>query len=390
MTAMTAIPADLADPLGLAQALIRCPSVTPADAGALDQLQAALEGLGFACRRLPFGAAEGRPVIDNLYARRGSGAPHVCFAGHTDVVPPGQGWRHDPFAATVEDGVLYGRGAADMKGAIASFVAAVAALLAEGEPSGSISLLITGDEEARALDGTVRMLDSLAAWGEHIDFCVVGEPTCPQTLGDMIKIGRRGSLNARLRVRGTQGHSAYPHLADNPLPRLVAMLAAITDGPLDQGNAHFQPSTLALTSIDVGNPATNVIPAEGRAAFNIRFNDQWDGAGLEQWLRRRFDAVGGAYDLEIEVSGDSFLTPPGPLSAALVAAITAETGLVPELSTSGGTSDARFIKTVCAVSEFGLVGKTIHKAEECVAVDDLRRLARIYRRVLATLLAGAA
>jgi len=377
---------DLGQPLELTQALLRCPSVTPADAGALDVLQAALEQLSFTCTRLPFGADTGRPVIDNLYARRGTAAPNLCFAGHTDVVPPGQGWTVEPFGGEVIGDHVYGRGASDMKGAIACFVAAVARLLAESEPKGSISLLITGDEEARALDGTVRVLEALAERGEKIDLCIVGEPTSPRILGEMIKIGRRGSLNARLRVLGAQGHTAYPHLADNPLPRLLAMLTAITEKPIDEGSEHFQASTLALTTIDVGNPATNVIPAEARAGLNIRFNDLHSGKSLEDWLRAKFDAVGGAYELEIEVSGESFLTPPGPLSEALAEAIRSECDREPELSTSGGTSDARFIKNYCPVAEFGLVGQSMHKADERTALADLESLTRIYGRVLRKLL----
>jgi len=377
----------LAEPLALAQALIRRASVTPADDGALDVLQDALESLGFHCLRLPFGGDAGRPVIENLYARRGNASPNFCFAGHTDVVPPGQGWTVEPFGGDVVGDYLFGRGATDMKGAVACFVAAVAGLLQDGEPNGSISLLITGDEEARALDGTVRVLEALKARGEQIDLCLVGEPTNPRVLGEMIKIGRRGSLNGRLRVLGAQGHTAYPHLADNPLPRLLAMLTAITAEPLDQGTPHFQPSTLALTTVDVGNPATNVIPAEARAGFNIRFNDLHSGKSLESWLRAKFDEVGGAYELEVEVSGESFLTPPGPLSDALSRAIQAECGREPELSTSGGTSDARFIKNYCPVAEFGLVGQSMHKADEKAALADLTTLTRIYGRVLREILA---
>jgi succinyl-diaminopimelate desuccinylase len=371
------------DPLPLAQALIQKPSVTPDDAGAIGVLEAALTALGFVCTRLSFGTDAGRPKIENLYARLGTSGRNLCFAGHTDVVPVGGGWTVDPFAGLVQDGQLWGRGAADMKGAIACFVAAVARAKAENALRGSVSLLITGDEEGRALDGTKRVLESLAAKGEKLDACIVGEPTCAAALGDMVKIGRRGSLTARLKVFGTQGHTAYPHLADNPIPRLMKMLRAITSAPLDSGSAHFDPSTLALTTIDVGNPASNVIPAEARAAFNIRFNDHHSGISLEAWLRRTLDGVGGAYELEVEVSGESFFTAPGPLSEALVRAIKAETGREAELSTTGGTSDARFIKAHCPVAEFGLVGRTMHKSDERVALADLETLTRIYRRVLA-------
>ena len=373
---------ELLNPLPLAQALIRRPSVTPDDAGAMSVLETALEELGFACTRLTFGAEAGRPPIENLYAKLGNKGPNFCFAGHTDVVPVGQGWTVEPFQGDVIDGALYGRGAADMKGAIACFTAAVARLLKQGRPSGSISLLITGDEEGRGLDGTQAVLRFLAAQGEELDLCLVGEPTNPLQMGEMIKVGRRGSLNATLTVLGTQGHTAYPHLADNPLPRLVAMLAAITNEPLDQGSEHFQPSTLALTSIDVGNPATNVIPAEGKARLNIRFNDLHRGADLEAWLRKKCESVGGPYELDVEISGESFLTPPGQLSDMLVRAIESVTGRTPELSTTGGTSDARFLKNACPVAEFGLVGQSMHKADERVRVADLESLTEIYLAVL--------
>ena len=373
---------ELLNPLPLAQALIRRPSVTPDDAGAMSVLETALEELGYACTRLTFGAEAGRPPIENLYAKLGSKGPNFCFAGHTDVVPVGQGWTVEPFQGDVIDGALYGRGAADMKGAIACFTAAVARLLKQGRPSGSISLLITGDEEGRGLDGTQAVLRFLAAQGEELDLCLVGEPTNPLQMGEMIKVGRRGSLNATLTVLGTQGHTAYPHLADNPLPRLVAMLAAITNEPLDQGSEHFQPSTLALTSIDVGNPATNVIPAEGKARLNIRFNDLHRGADLEAWLRKKCESVGGPYELDVEISGESFLTPPGQLSDMLVRAIESVTGRTPELSTTGGTSDARFLKNACPVAEFGLVGQSMHKADERVRVADLESLTEIYLAVL--------
>ena len=370
------------DPVALAQDLIRCPSVTPRDDGALGVLEAALAPMGFTCHRLRF-QQEGTEPVENLYARLGTEGPNFCFAGHTDVVPPGdKGWTVDPFAGEVMGGRLFGRGAVDMKGAIAAFVAAVSRRLEDGPPAGSISLLITGDEEGVAINGTRKVLDWLAERGERIDACVVGEPTNPKALGDMIKIGRRGSLSGFLTVFGAQGHVAYPHLADNPLPRLVRMLAAITEQPMDEGTAHFQPSTLALTTIDVGNKATTVIPAQGKATFNIRFNDAHTPASIEAWLRRTFDAVGGAYELEVYWSGDSFVTPPGPLTELVAEAVEGVTGRRPEYSTTGGTSDARFIKNVCPVVEFGLVGQTMHKVDEYCSVEDLRQLTAIYETIL--------
>jgi succinyl-diaminopimelate desuccinylase len=375
----------LDQPLDLARALIRCPSVTPADAGALDVLQGALEELGFVCHRV-LGDDPSSPPIDNLYARLGTAAPNFCFAGHTDVVPVGnrEGWHGDPFAAEVRDGMLYGRGASDMKGAIAAFVAAAARFLAAHKDGwdGSISLLITGDEEGPAVNGTRKLLEWLDAEGERLDACLVGEPTNPDHLGDMIKIGRRGSLNGRLTVTGTQGHVAYPHLADNPLPRLVAMLSRLTAARLDEGGAHFQPSRIEITGIDTGNPASNVIPARAEAAFNIRFNDAHTSESLIKWLHEQFDAVGGDYTLDIHITGEAFLTPPGEFSALISQAVEAATGRVPELSTTGGTSDARFIKDHCAVAEFGLIGRTMHKTDECVAVAEIDQLADIYQRIL--------
>ena len=373
------------DPLELSKALIRCPSVTPEDAGALGVLQDALEGLGFSCHRLTF-SAPCTADVDNLYARLGDGAPNFCYAGHTDVVPVGEAaaWMVDPFGAEVIDGRLLGRGAADMKCAIACFVAAAARFLADRGSGfgGSLSLLIAGDEEGPAINGTAKVLDWLAGRNEALDACLVGEPTNPEHLGEMIKIGRRGSLNAALTVFGTQGHTAYPHLADNPLPRLLAMLASITEKPLDDGTEHFPPSGIEITSIDVANEATNVIPASGRARFNIRYNDRHDGAGLEQWLRACCDAVGGNYQLDINVSGESFLTPPGPLSDIVAAAVEATTGRVPELGTTGGTSDARFIKDHCPVVEFGLINQTAHKVDEFAALSDIVLLTGVYQAVL--------
>jgi succinyl-diaminopimelate desuccinylase len=367
----------LTDPVGLASGLIRCRSVTPDDDGAIGVLAGWLERLGFTCHIIC--SATGGPLIRNLYARRGTTGPNFCFAGHTDVVPPGAGWTVDPFAGQVLNDRLYGRGAVDMKGAIAAFVAAIAR---RGDNGDSVSLLITGDEEGPAIDGTVKVLDWLAARAETLDACVVGEPTNPARLGDMLKIGRRGSMNTRITVHGTQGHAAYPHLADNPIPRLLDMLARLTAEPLDHGSPLFQPSTLALTTIDVGNPATNVIPAEARAGFNIRFNDLHSGAALEEWVRRTLAEVGGDYDCAVEVSGESFLTQPGPLSAAVSDAVQRVTGLRPEFSTSGGTSDARFIKNHCPVLEFGLINQTMHKVDEHVLLSDIEQLTEIYQAVL--------
>jgi succinyl-diaminopimelate desuccinylase len=372
------------DPIALAQSLIRCASVTPADAGAIGLLADALEGLGFKCHLLT-SDERGGPAIANLYARLGDQGPNFCFAGHTDVVPVGDAaaWGHDPFAGEVSDGRLHGRGAADMKGALAAMVAAISGFLAErGEPAGSISLLVTGDEEGRALNGTRSVLDWMSARGETIDACVLGEPTNPDRLGTTIKIGRRGSMTGRLVVRGTQGHVAYPHLADNPLPRLVRLLAALDELPLDLGTSHFDPSNLEIVSIDVGNPASNVIPAKGEAVFNIRFNDTYDSASLEALIRGALDAAGGGYDLSFEVTGESFLTPPGPLARLVKDAVEAVTGLRPGYSTTGGTSDARFIHRNCPVVEFGLVGQTMHKVDENVAVADIEALTAIYRGIV--------
>jgi len=374
------------DPIELTRALIRCPSVTPAEAGALDLLQKTLEAIGFRCWRLPFQAPES-VAVDNLYARWGEGAgPAFAFAGHSDVVPVGDaaGWSSDPFAAEIRDGKLFGRGAADMKAAIACFVAAAERFLArrgEGFP-GRIALLITGDEEGPSVNGTKPMLGWLKQQGERLDACLVGEPTNPERLGDMVKIGRRGSMSGWLTVHGVQGHSAYPDLADNPVHRLVRMLDSITREPLDSGTAHFQPSTLQVTSVDVGNPATNVIPAAARAIFNIRFNDAHSSAGLTRWLNERFAGVGGRYELKLHVSGESFLTPPGALSEIISSAVEQAVGRRPELSTTGGTSDARFIKDHCPVAEFGMVGRSMHKVDEEVALADIERLAAIYERVL--------
>jgi succinyl-diaminopimelate desuccinylase len=381
----------MTDPVALAQALIRCPSVTPNEGGALALLERTLAPLGFTCHRLRF-EAPGTPAVENLYARIGDRAPHFCFAGHTDVVPEGARaqWTVDPYAGQISQGALWGRGAADMKGAIAAFVGAAARVLANGRPAGSISLLITGDEEGPAINGTKKVLEWLSARGERLDACLVGEPSNPQALGDAIKIGRRGSLNGVLTVDGVQGHVAYPHNADNPVHRLVAMLAALLKEPLDLGSEAFEPSSLQITSVDVGNSATNVIPARATAMFNARFNDRHSGASLEALLRRQLDAVGGGYSLAVSVSGESFLTPAGGFAELVAGAVADTLGRRPGFSTSGGTSDARFIKDHCPVVEFGLVGATMHKVDERVGVADIEALTRVYERVLGRFFAAKA
>jgi succinyl-diaminopimelate desuccinylase len=373
------------DSLDLARRLIRCPSITPEEGGALDLLQEVLEGLGFRCRRMVFSDA-GTPDVDNLYARLGEAGANFCYAGHTDVVPPGDpaAWRHDPFAAELADGWLYGRGAVDMKGAIAAYLGAVSRFLDARGPDfgGSLSLLITGDEEGPAVNGTRKMLHALAQEGETLDACLVGEPTSNERLADMVKIGRRGALNARLTVSGVQGHSAYAHLADNPVHRLVTMLARLTGESLDEGSGHFQPTSLQVTTVDVGNPATNVIPAKATAGFDVRFSDRHSSATVERWVRERLDAVGGDYELLVRVSGEAFLCSPGPLSDLIVRAVTSVIGAPPELGTSGGTSDARFIKDHAPIAELGLMNATAHKVDERVSLDDLSALGRIYEAVL--------
>jgi succinyl-diaminopimelate desuccinylase len=371
------------DPIALARDLIRAASVTPADAGAMDIVERALAGLGFACRRMRFGE------IENLYARRGAGRPNFCFAGHTDVVPPGDvdAWRHPPFAATLEGGTLYGRGASDMKSAIAAFIGAAAQVLEAGEPAGSISLLITGDEEGVAEDGTKAVVAALAAEGEAIDHCLVGEPTSRAALGDMIKIGRRGSLNAEVHVEGVQGHVAYPERAANPAPPLLRFLSAVQARVLDEGTADFQPSNLEITSIDIGNPANNVIPARAQARLNIRFNPSHTGAELASWLEAEGHKAGsgfaGSVSVTTRISGEAFLTRPGHFSDLVARTVEAVSGRRPELSTSGGTSDARFIRAICPVVEFGLVGASMHMIDECAAVEDILALRDIYARLLA-------
>ncbi len=377
------------DALALSRELLRRPSVTPEDAGALGVLEDALGGIGFSCLRLPF-SEQGTPDVDNLYARIGGGGRNFCFAGHTDVVPVGdrEAWSVDPFGAEVRDGLLYGRGAADMKCAIAAFAAAAGRFLQRrgGDFGGSISFLITGDEEGPAINGTVKMLGRLAERGEAFDACIIGEPTSVETLGDTVKIGRRGSMNGHLIVYGMQGHVAYPHLADNPVPVMLKMLNALDAEVLDRGSEHFPPSNLEITTVDVGNRASNVIPAKVEAGFNIRFNDHHNGAALERRLGELIEAVaaknGTRYGLEFVVSGASFLTPEGPLSAVMQQAVKAVTGVETELSTSGGTSDGRFIKDYCPVVECGMLNATAHKVDEHVAVDDIAALTNIYEAVL--------
>ncbi|HZZ34942.1 MAG TPA: succinyl-diaminopimelate desuccinylase [Caulobacteraceae bacterium] len=370
------------DPVELAREMIRRPSVTPADAGAMDVVEARLKDLGFACRRMRFGA------IENLYARIGTARPNLCFAGHTDVVPVGDeaAWTAGPFEAQVRDGMLYGRGAADMKSAIAAFIAAVETRLARGAPKGSISLLITGDEEGEAVDGTKAVVAALKAEGEVIDHCIVGEPTSSATLGDMIKIGRRGSINATITVEGVQGHVAYPYRAANPVRPLIRLLKALQDRVLDEGYVGFQPSNLEVTTIDVGNPATNVIPAVAKARLNIRFNPAHTGASLDQWLRAEAAMAGsdftGKVTVETQISGEAFLTEPGPFTDLVAGVIKVVTGVEAELSTTGGTSDARFIRAMCPVLELGLVGATMHAVDERAPVAEIRGLTAIYERLI--------
>ncbi len=366
------------DPLDLACRLIACPSVTPADAGAQDVLAAALGGIGFTVHRLTFGEPPDGPVA-NLFATIGQGAPHVAFAGHTDVVPAGEGW--DAFTPRVENGWLGGRGAADMKGAIAAFAAAAERTVARGF-AGTLSLIVTGDEEGPATFGTAPLLAWMAAHGFRPDLCIVGEPTSSAVVGDTIKIGRRGSLNAWITVHGVQGHVAYPDRADNPVTRLVAALTALQARVLDAGSSVFQPSNLEVTDLSVGNPASNVIPASASARLNIRFNDQQRGAELEAWLRATVAAHAPAADVVVRLTGEAFLTDSGPLPALCAAAVREVTGRDPVLSTTGGTSDARFIRAVCPVVELGLVGATMHQVGEAVRVDDLAVLADIYAAVL--------
>ncbi|QKV20662.1 succinyl-diaminopimelate desuccinylase [Oricola thermophila] len=391
------------DPVENLRTLIRCPSVTPAEGGALGALEAMLKPLGFETER-PVFREDGTPDIENLHARLGSKGPHLAFAGHTDVVPTGDesAWSHPPFAAEISDGMMYGRGAVDMKGGIACFVAAVARHVQKyGPPKGSISFLITGDEEGPAINGTKKLLKWAADRGETWDGCVLGEPTNPETIGDMIKIGRRGSISGRVTVSGVQGHVAYPHLADNPLRGIVQVAEALLDPPLDDGTDQFQPTNLEITTIDTGNPATNVIPASATLAFNIRFNDRWTADSLKAEIEARVARgaaatrlrPGKSAALKAEVEWPTpvspvFLTRDETLISTVAGAVEAVTGRMPALSTSGGTSDARFIKDYCPVVEFGLVGRTMHMIDECVAVEDLETLTAIYERVIADWFAG--
>ena len=376
-------------PLALAQALIRCPSVTPEEGGALSFLADVLARAGFSVER-PVFSEPGTPDIANLYARIGTKGPVLVFAGHTDVVPPGEmdSWTHGPFSGEVSEGFLYGRGAVDMKGGIACMLAATLAFLdARGSDfGGSIAFLITGDEEGPAVNGTVKLLEWAKGRGERFDHCLLGEPTNPDTLGEMIKIGRRGSLTGRLTVQGRQGHVAYPHRAENPIPGLLRLASALIAEPLDGGTAHFDASNLEFTTIDVGNPATNVIPASAKAVFNVRFNDDWTADTLGAEIRRRLEAAAGntvRFSLDLQPSNSpAFLTQPDTFVDRVADAIQDETGRRPALSTTGGTSDARFIKDACPVIEFGLVGRTMHETDERVAVADLDRLTAIYGRVL--------
>jgi len=373
------------DPVTLTTDLIRCPSVTPEEGGALTLLEGILSEAGFTCTRIP------RNGIDNLHARHGTSGPVLGFNGHTDVVPVGAGWTHKPFGGEIVDGILWGRGACDMKSGVAAFVcAAIDHVRAAPDGPGSLVIAITGDEEGAGKDGTLAILDWMDARGEAMDHCIVGEPTCPERMGEMIKIGRRGSMTACLTARGVQGHAAYPHRARNPLPPLVALLDRLARWPLDDGTARFDPSNLSITTVDTGNPANNIIPGEARATVNIRFNDAHTSTSLSETIRAmaaEAEIEGVAIDVEISVSGESFVTEPDAFTDLVREAVTAETGVEPILSTSGGTSDARFVRRMAPVLEFGLVGQSMHKADEHVAVADIEALKRVYARVIAEYLA---
>jgi succinyl-diaminopimelate desuccinylase len=373
------------DPVALTARLIRCASVTPADDGALDLVQATLAASGFACTRID------RNGTPNLFARWGRKGTNRSFGfnGHTDVVPVGDraAWAHDPFGAAMSGGILWGRGATDMKSGVAAFVAAACDFVTATPPDGAVIVTITGDEEGPGRDGTTAILDWMRATGEAMSVCLVGEPTCPETLGDMMKIGRRGSLTARITAQGVQGHSAYPHRAKNPLHALVRLLDQLAGHELDSGTDHFDPSTLAVVNVDTGNPASNVIPARATATVNIRFNDAHTGASLTDWLCHKSAdvqaATGVTLTVATDVSGESFVTPPGDFTRLVATSVAAETGLTPAFSTSGGTSDARFVKDHCPVVEFGLVGKTMHQVDEHVEIAQIEALKRIYGRILA-------
>ncbi len=370
------------DPIALTQELIRRPSVTPADEGAMDIVQRTLEGLGFACRRMRFGE------IENLYARYGTARPNLCFAGHTDVVPVGdaQAWSREAFAAEIVDGMLIGRGSVDMKSAVAAFAAAAGKAIAAGQVKGSLSFLITGDEEGVATHGTKMVVEALKAEGEILDHCIVGEPSSAETFGDMIKIGRRGSINTWITVDGRQGHVAYPHRAANPIPVLIDLLAKLQNHVLDEGYTGFQPSNLEVTTVDVANGATNVIPAQAKARLNIRFNPSHKGAELAAWIEaeaaKAAEGFAGTIKVEPVISGEAFLTEPGAFTDLVAAAVHDVSGAAPELSTTGGTSDARFIRDLCPVVELGLVGKTMHAIDERAPVEEIRDLQRVYERVI--------
>ncbi|WP_341210977.1 succinyl-diaminopimelate desuccinylase [uncultured Limimaricola sp.] len=372
------------DPADLTARLIRCASVTPDEGGALVLLQGLLEEAGFACTRVDRGG------ISNLFARWGDKGSQKTFGfnGHTDVVPVGNrdDWSVDPFGAEEKDGQLYGRGACDMKSGVAAFVAAAVDFVRTTPPEGAVILIITGDEEGDGVDGTRALLDWMDETGERMQMCLVGEPTCPETFGEMIKIGRRGSLNAFVTVTGVQGHAAYPHRANNPIPAMARLVDRLSNHALDTGTDHFDASTLAVVTLDTGNPATNVIPRQTRATLNIRFNDLHTGRSLQEWLWAEADWVaeefGVEIDIKVKVSGEAFLTPPGDLSRMVAEAVEAETGLRPELSTTGGTSDARFVKNHCPVVEFGLVGQTMHQVDERVEIDQIHRLKSVYTRIL--------
>ncbi len=374
----------MTDPQTLTAALVRCPSVTPEEGGALVLLEQMLSEAGFACTRVDRGG------VSNLFARWGDKghARTFGFNGHTDVVPVGDeaAWTHPPFGAEEAEGWLYGRGATDMKSGVAAFAAAAVDFVTQTPPDGAIVLTITGDEEGPAVDGTTALLDWVAAEGERMSACIVGEPTCPETIGDMIKIGRRGSMSAWFTVKGKQGHSAYLHKALNPMPAVALLAHQLSSHVLDEGTDHFDPLTCSVTTIDTGNPATNVIPAETRMTVNLRFNDLHTSASLTAWLKAEADKVmqetGVQIGIEVKISGEAFLTPPGELSKLVSEAVTAETGLVPELSTTGGTSDARFVKSHCPVVEFGLVGHRMHQVDERVWIEDIHALKRIYGRIL--------